>query len=117
MRLIEEANPDYESCADCVHSDDSEEICILRRCIHAVSRLKECYVPKSPTIEPSAQPTLYGYPVEHLAMIAMVLQKENLPPERVAEMLSDVGRIVEMARDEFEEKLRKAVEGGETNGM
>lgn len=60
---------------------------------------------------PSAQPTLYGYPVEHLAMIARVLQKENLPPERVAEMLSDVGHIVEMARDEFEETLRKAVEG------
>ena len=60
---------------------------------------------------PSAQPTLYGYPLEHLAMIARVLQKENLPPERVAEMLSDVGRIVEMVRDEFEEMLRKAVEG------
>ena len=52
MRLIEEANHDYESCAACVHSDDSEEICVLRRCIHAVSRLKECYVPKSPAIEP-----------------------------------------------------------------
>lgn len=52
MRLIEEANPDYESCADCIHSDDSEEICVLRRCIHAVSQLKECYVPKSPAIEP-----------------------------------------------------------------
>lgn len=51
MRLIEESNPDYESCADCIHSDDSEEICVLRRCIHAVSRLKECYVPKSSTIE------------------------------------------------------------------
>ena len=51
MRMIEEANPDYESCADCIYSDDSEEICVLRRCIHAVSRLKECYVPKSSTIE------------------------------------------------------------------
>lgn len=61
---------------------------------------------------PSTQPTLYGYPVEHLAIIAEVLQKENLPPERVAEMLSDVGRIIEMARDEFEDTLRKAVDGG-----
>ena len=59
---------------------------------------------------PSAQPTLYGYPVEHLALIARVLQKENFPPERIAEKLSDVGRIVEMVRDEFEETLRKAVE-------
>ena len=59
---------------------------------------------------PSAQPILYGYPVEHLAMIAMVLQKENFPPERISEMLSDVGRIVDMVRDAFEETLRKAVE-------
>jgi len=59
---------------------------------------------------PSAQPTLYGYPIEHLALIARVLQKENLPPERISEMLSDAGRIVEMVRDEFEETLRKAVE-------
>lgn len=65
----------------------------------AVERLKEL---------PSVQPTLYGYPVEHLAMIARVLQKENLPPERIAEMLSDVGRIVGMVRDEFEEMLRNA---------
>lgn len=62
---------------------------------------------------PSAQPTLYGYPVEHLAMIARVLQKENLPPERIAEMLSDAGRIVEMVRDEFEETLRKAASGSQ----
>ena len=59
---------------------------------------------------PSAQPTLYGYPVEHLALIARVLQKENFPPERISEILFDVGRIVEMVRDEFEETLRKAVE-------
>ena len=63
---------------------------------------------------PSAQPTLYGYPVEHLAMIARVLQKENFPPERISEILSNVGRIVAMVRDvvrdEFEETLRKAVE-------
>lgn len=60
---------------------------------------------------PPAQPTLYGYSVEHLAIIARILQKENLPPERIAEMLSDVGRIVEIVRDEFEETLRKVVEG------
>ena len=62
MRLIEESNPDYESCANCIHSDDSEEICVLRRCIHAVSRLKECYVPKSPTIEPERKTGKYHDP-------------------------------------------------------
>ena len=60
---------------------------------------------------PSAQPTLYGYPVEHLAIIARILQKEHLPPERVAEMLSDVVRTIEMVRDEYEKTLRKVMEG------
>ena len=59
---------------------------------------------------PSAQPTLYGYNIEHLELIARVLQKEDLPPERVVEVLTDVGRIVAIVRDEFEETLRKAVE-------
>ena len=59
---------------------------------------------------PSASPTLCGYNIEHLDLIARVLQKENLPPERVAESLMDIGRIVAIVRDEFEESLRKAVE-------
>lgn len=59
---------------------------------------------------PSAQPTLYGYNIEHLELIARILQKENLPPERIVEVLTDIGRIVAIVRDEFEETLRKAVE-------
>ena len=55
MIQIEGANPDFESCQKCIYSDDSEETCILRRCIHAVAQLKECYVPKHPTIEPEPQ--------------------------------------------------------------
>ena len=46
MIQIEESNPSFESCSDCIYSDDSEEICIFRRCIHVVAQLKECYVPK-----------------------------------------------------------------------
>jgi hypothetical protein len=59
---------------------------------------------------PSVQPTLYGYNIEHLGLIARVLQKENLPPERIVEVLTDIGRIVAIVRDEFEEALRKAIE-------
>ena len=59
---------------------------------------------------PSAQPTLYGYNIEHLELIARVLQKEDLPPERIVEALTDIGRIVAIVKDEFEETLRKAVE-------
>ena len=58
---------------------------------------------------PSAQTTLYGYNIEHLALIARLLQKENLPPERVAEALIDLGKVVAIAKDEFEETLRNAM--------
>ena len=64
---------------------------------------------------PPAHPTLYGYNIEHLDLIARVLQRENLPPERIAEMLTDIGRIVAIVSDEFEESLRKAVERGQVN--
>lgn len=59
---------------------------------------------------PSSQLTLYGYNIEHLELLARVLQKENIPPERVIEALTDIGRIVEIVKDEFEEALRKVVE-------
>ena len=58
----------------------------------------------------SAPPTLGGYDIEHLILIANVLKKENLPPERVTEALTDIGSIVGIVRDEYEEILRKAVE-------
>jgi hypothetical protein len=48
-RIIEvETNDDFKSCDDCVHSDDAEEICKMRGCIHAIldDDIKECYIPK-----------------------------------------------------------------------
>ena len=62
---------------------------------------------------PSAQPTLYGYNIEHLELIARALQREDLPPERVVEALKDIediGRFVAVVMDVFEKTLRKAVE-------
>lgn len=58
---------------------------------------------------PSAQPTLYGYNIEHLELIARVLQEEDLPPERIVEVLTDIGRIVAIVKDEFEETLRETL--------
>ena len=57
----------------------------------------------------SVQPTLYGYNIEHLELIARVLQKANLPPEKVVEALTNIDRIIAIIKDEFEEALRKAV--------
>jgi len=46
MQISVKTNEDYESCNDCIHSDDSVEICKLRECVHAVE-VKECYEPKT----------------------------------------------------------------------
>lgn len=59
---------------------------------------------------PSAQPTIYGYNVEHLELIARIMQKENVPPEKVVGLLTDIERIGAIISDEFEEALKKAVE-------
>lgn len=61
---------------------------------------------------PSAQPdpTLYGYPIEHLEMIARVMAKENCTPEIVAQMLQNAGEVAKMVRDEMIEMLNESVE-------
>lgn len=41
-----ETNPDFSSCLDCIHVDDSEEICTLRKCVHAIRCLYDCYEKK-----------------------------------------------------------------------
>lgn len=66
---------------------------------------------------PSTQPTLCGYNIEHLVLIAQVLQKENLPPDRITEVLTDIGRIVAVVCDEFEETLKRSVEQGGTGWL
>ena len=38
---------DYEGCNKCERSCDTEEICMLRGCIHAIGRIRECYSPKA----------------------------------------------------------------------
>lgn len=62
------------------------------------------------SVRVSTQSTLYGYNIEHLVLIATILNKKGLPPERVEEALTDIGKIVEIVTEEFEESLRKAVQ-------
>ena len=59
---------------------------------------------------PPAWLTLDGYSIEHLVIISKLLAKENLSPERVADALNDIGRIIALVRKESEEAMRKAVE-------
>jgi hypothetical protein len=46
MIHIDESDSRFESCADCIHSMDTTEICVLRGCIHAVDKLVECFEPR-----------------------------------------------------------------------
>lgn len=63
-----------------------------------------------PAYLPPEQPTLNGYNIKHLLLIAELLEKENLPPEKVSDALHDIDRIITIVKEEFEQTLRKAVE-------
>lgn len=41
-------NSSYESCDNCINSNDTDEICKMRGCIHALTEndIKDCYQPK-----------------------------------------------------------------------
>ena len=43
-----ETDDNFESCNDCIHCDDTEAICTMRGCIHAIMYydITECYRPK-----------------------------------------------------------------------
>ena len=91
------------------HITSSMSVCVNTDECHGMKRMQRQAVIELANL-PSAQPTLYGYNIEHLELIARVLQKEDLPPERIVEVLTDIGRIVAIVKDEFEDTLRKAVE-------
>ena len=46
IRIENEPFADFLSCGECKHCDDSLEVCMQRRCIHAFSTLKECFTQK-----------------------------------------------------------------------
>ena len=58
---------------------------------------------------PDAQPTLYGYRIEHLAYIARVMEKEGITAEDAARTFSDLGRAVSWTIDEVRQVMEEAV--------
>lgn len=62
---------------------------------------------------PTAEPTLYGYKIEHLAYIATVMEKEGVTAEYAVRTFDDISRILRMLIDEVREMLEKNLaEGG-----
>ena len=58
---------------------------------------------------PSAQPTLYGYNIEHLAYIARVMEKEGITAEVAVNTFLDVGHAVKMILDEARESIKERI--------
>ena len=59
---------------------------------------------------PTAQPTLYGYNIKHLAFVATVMEKEGVTAEYAARTFDDISRILKMIIDEAREKFLAQVE-------
>lgn len=109
LSLLPSAQPEIDERTEEFAQNVPKEDLISRKA--AIEAMGKAQWAKERLMElPSAQPTLCGYDIEHLILIANVLRKENLPPERITEALTDIGRIVSICTDEFEESLRKAVE-------
>ena len=55
----------------------------------------------------SAQPTLYGYKIEHLAYIAKVMEKEGVTAEYAVRTFDDMSRTVRMIIEEAQQKVEE----------
>lgn len=55
------------------------------------------------------QPSLYGYDIAHLAVIAAVMEKEGVTPEKAVQIFSDIQAVCQMVIDEIQERVAKAI--------
>ena len=60
---------------------------------------------------PPAEPTLYGYKIEHLAYIARVMEKEGVTAEYAVRTLNDIGAAVHMVMNEVMDGLKQRWRG------
>jgi len=66
---------------------------------------------------PTVEPTLYGYKIEHLALIARVMEKDDVTPEKAVEIFKDVQTIALKVIDEISGAVERAFEQAiETRG-
>lgn len=58
---------------------------------------------------PTAEPTLYGYKIEHLAYIATVMEKEGVTAEYAVRTFDDIGRVIKMLIEEVQAKVEEVL--------
>lgn len=59
---------------------------------------------------PPAQPTLYGYNIEFLAMVAEIMKKENVGPGEALQLFKSASYIAELVRTECYETIQRQME-------
>ena len=59
---------------------------------------------------PSAEPTLYGYNINHLAFIAGIMAKKGITAEEAIEIFKDTERLFKLISDDVQENFRIAIE-------
>ena len=57
---------------------------------------------------PTAEPTLYGYEIKHLAYIATVMEKEGVTAEYAVRTFDDMERVLKMYIEEVHEKIEES---------
>ena len=99
----------------CLHYDCSNRnsfgYCKTTVCINTHYQLEQWGLQQTTNNNESAVIKLYGYPIEHLEMIARVMAKENCTPEDVARLLQNAGEVAKMVRDEMMIMLEDSVKG------
>ena len=58
---------------------------------------------------PTAEPTLYGYNIKHLAFVATVMEKEGVTAEYAVRTFGDMSRALRMLIEELQEKVEKSL--------
>ena len=59
---------------------------------------------------PITEQTLYGYNIEHLAFIASLLQKENISPEELKYMLTDIRIMMQFVVNDITDTMQREIE-------
>ena len=59
---------------------------------------------------PPAQPTLYGYNIEFLAMVAEIMKKENVGPGEALQLFKSASYIAELVRAEWYENVQRQIQ-------
>lgn len=72
--------------------------------------LKLAWIEQAISGTPTVEPTLYGYKVEHLALIARVMQKDGVTPEEAVQIFKSVQTIALKVINEIDDAVKRAFE-------